>query len=79
MSVTNMSVGVSKKPKNQFKLNHEKKPIRILKKLIGSVQFWFYKPETKKTEPNPNQKNEPNRKTSQTGFCSKKPNKNQSV
>jgi hypothetical protein len=23
-----------------------------LKKLTGSVQFWFYKPETKKTEPN---------------------------
>ena len=41
-----------------------KKPIRILKKLIGSVRF--YKLETEKTEPNPNKKNrkktEPNRK-----------------
>ena len=38
-------------------MNYEKKlikPIRILKKLTGSV--WFYKSETEKTEPNPNRK-----------------------
>jgi hypothetical protein len=42
------------------KPNREKKPIKILKKSTGSVQFWFYKPET---EPNPNRKN-----PSQTGL-----------
>jgi hypothetical protein len=46
------------------KPNREKKPfkpIKILKKLTGSVRF--YKPETEKqTEPNPNRK-----KPSQTG------------
>jgi hypothetical protein len=26
-----------------------------LKKPTSSVQFWFYKPETEKTKPNPNQ------------------------
>ena len=26
-----------------------------MKKPTGSVQFWFYKPKTKKTKPNPNQ------------------------
>jgi len=40
-----------------------------LKKPTGSIQFWFYKPETEKTEPNPeknrkkpsqNEKTEPN-------------------
>jgi len=41
------------------------KPIKILKKLTGSVQFWFYKPKTEKTEPNPNRKNQ--KKPSQTG------------
>jgi len=50
------------------KSNREKKPIKILKKLTGSV--WFYKPETEKTEPNPNRK-----KQSQTGFCPKNPNR----
>jgi hypothetical protein len=38
------------------------KPIKIFKKSIGSVRFWFYKPETEKTKPNPNWK-----KLSQTG------------
>jgi hypothetical protein len=33
------------------------KLIKILKKPIGSVQFWFYKPETEKIELNPNRKN----------------------
>jgi len=33
------------------------KSIKILKKPTGSIQFWFYKPEPEKTEPNPNQKN----------------------
>jgi hypothetical protein len=62
------------------KSNHEKKlikAIKILKKLTGSVQFRFYKPKTKKTEPNPNRKktrakSEKNRakpkKLSQTGL-----------
>jgi len=42
------------------------KPIKILKKSTGSVRFWFYKPETEKTEPNRNRKTgkktEPNQK-----------------
>jgi hypothetical protein len=35
-----------------------------LKKPVGSVQFWFYKQKTEKTEPKPSQteKTEPNRK-----------------
>jgi hypothetical protein len=40
--------------KNPKKSNCEKKLIKILKKLTGSVRFWFYNPETEKTEPNPN-------------------------
>jgi hypothetical protein len=48
------------------KPNREKKPIKpikILKKPIGSVRFWFYKYETKKTKPNPNwKKTEPKQK-----------------
>jgi hypothetical protein len=52
-------------------MNREKKPIKpikILKKLTGSVRFRFYKPETKKTKPNRTRtqknrkKTEPNRK-----------------
>jgi len=62
-----------------------------LKKPTSSVQFWFYKPETEKTKPNPNQektrakteKTEPKpKKPSQTGlsrFLPKKPNRNRSV
>jgi len=48
-----------------------------LKKLTGLVRFWFYKPETKKTKPNPNRKKTrvKRKKPSQTGFCSKKPNR----
>jgi hypothetical protein len=50
------------KPRKSRKPNREKKPIKIFKKSIGSVQFWFYKLETKKPEPNPNRKKpEPNR------------------
>jgi hypothetical protein len=70
-------VGVSKKIKKPIKprkleKNNRKnqtvkkkpiKPIRILKKPTGSVQFQFYKPETEKIELNPNRKkNEPSRK-----------------
>jgi len=40
-----------------------KKPIRIFKKPTGSVWIQFYKPETEKTELNPNWK----KKKSQTG------------
>jgi hypothetical protein len=36
------------------KPNREKKPIKILKKPTRSIRF--YKPETEKTEPNPNWK-----------------------
>jgi hypothetical protein len=59
-------IGVRKKLKKLIKLkklkklNCKKKPIkliRILKKPIGLVRFWFYKPETEKTKPNPNKKN----------------------
>ena len=45
-----------KTEKKSKKPNRKKKPIRIFKKPTGSVQFRFYKPETEKTEPNPNQK-----------------------
>jgi hypothetical protein len=40
-----------------------------LKKPTGSVRFRFYKPGTKKTEPNPNKKNQKKTepKPSQTG------------
>jgi hypothetical protein len=41
------------------KPNREKKPIKIKKN--QPVQFWFYKYEIEKIEPNPNRKkNEPN-------------------
>jgi hypothetical protein len=36
-----------------------------LKKLTGTVWFWFYKPKTEKTEPNLNKK-KPGKKPSQT-------------
>ena len=46
---------------NQKNQTVKKKPIKILKKPTGSVRFWFYKPKTKKTKPNPNRKKtEPN-------------------
>jgi hypothetical protein len=48
------------------KPNREKKQIKILKKPTDSVRFWFYKPETKKIEPNPNKKKN-QKKPSQTG------------
>jgi hypothetical protein len=57
------------------------KPNKILKKPTGSVRFRFYKPETKKTGPNPNRKKNQKKnrakpkKSSQTGFCPKKPNR----
>ena len=67
-----------------------KKPIKILKKLASSVQFWFYKPKTEKPnriEPNPKKKtSQTGKKPSQTkknrakpvwtGFFPKKPNQN---
>jgi hypothetical protein len=34
----------------------KKEPIKIKKTPTGSVRFWFYKPETEKTKPNPNRK-----------------------
>jgi len=43
------------------------KPIRILKKPTGWVQFRFYKPETEKTELNRTQTKKTGKKTSQTG------------
>jgi hypothetical protein len=51
------------------KPNREKKPIKILKKPIGSVWFQFYKPETEKIKPN-RKKPEKNRAKP------KKPNQN---
>jgi hypothetical protein len=45
-----------------------------LKKPTGSVRFWFYKPETEKTKPNPYRKKPiQTEKPSKTGFCLKKP------
>jgi len=43
------------------------KPIKILKKLTGSVRFWFYKPEIEKTEPNRTQTKKNQKKPRQTG------------
>jgi len=90
-----------KKSKNQLNQENWKKNkktelkksiklIKILKKPVGSIWFWFYKQKTKKTEPNqietkknlaePSQieKTEPNQKNQAkpvwTGFCPKKPN-----
>ena len=73
---------VRKKMKNQKKNNRKnrtvkKKPIKILKKLTGLVQF--YNSETKKTKPKKNQvkseKTDPNRKNQAkpiwTGFVLK--------
>jgi hypothetical protein len=57
-----------KKPEKKLKkTNREKKPIKpikILKKPTYSV--WFYKPETEKTEPNPNRIRAKPKKPSQT-------------
>jgi hypothetical protein len=60
--------GWTKKPKNRLNWENRKKitektepwkkpikPIKILKKLTGSVRFRFYKPKTEKTEPKPSQ------------------------
>jgi hypothetical protein len=45
-----------------------------LKKPTSSVRFWFYKPETKKTEANPNKKNRAKpKKPNQTGKNRVKP------
>jgi hypothetical protein len=45
-----------------------------LKKPTGSVRFWFYKPETEKTKPNPYKKKPiQTEKPSKTSFCFKKP------
>jgi hypothetical protein len=52
-----------KKPNKPNREKKSIKPIRILKKPTGSVQFQFYQPESKKTESNPNRKKtEPNEK-----------------
>jgi hypothetical protein len=57
------------------KLNCEKKPIKILKNRL--VWFQFYKPETEKTEANPNrkklEKTKPNNKTESKPSQIKKP------
>jgi hypothetical protein len=58
------SIKSRKLEKKNRKIRTVKKPIRILKKLTGSVQFQFYKPETKKTESKPEKtrkKTKPNR------------------
>jgi hypothetical protein len=59
-----LSRGREKKLKNQEKLkklikktNCEKKSIKILKKLAGSVRFRFYKPKIKKTNRTQTEKN----------------------
>ena len=65
-------------------MNREKKPIKpikILKKPTGVVRFWFYKPETEKTEPNrkKQEKTKPNQKkpsqTEKTKRNQKKPSR----
>jgi hypothetical protein len=56
------------------KPNREKKQIKILKKPTSSIRFRFYKPDTKKIEPNKKNRAKP-KKPSQTGlswFLSKK-------
>jgi hypothetical protein len=54
----------------------KKKPIKILKKLTGSVRFQFYKPITKKTEPNQTQIG---KKPSQTGKKPSKPSQTKKI
>ena len=51
-----------------IKLRKLKKSIKILKKLTGSVRFWFYKPKTEKTELNRTQTKKNRKKPSQTGL-----------
>jgi hypothetical protein len=54
------------------------KPIKILKKLTGSVRFRFFKPETEKTEPKPKKHSQTENKTKpnrfEPVFVLKKPN-----
>jgi hypothetical protein len=45
---------VNKKTDKPKKSRKKQKKNRTIKKPTGSVRFWFYKPETEKTEPNPN-------------------------
>jgi streptogramin lyase len=74
------TIGEQKNRKTRTVKKNPIKPIKILKKLTGSVRF--YMPETEKTEPNPNwrkpsqtEKTDPNRKNRSkpvwTGFCPK--------
>jgi hypothetical protein len=49
---TEKPIKLKKLEKNNWKNRTEKKPIKILKKPTGSVQFWFYKQKTEKNEPN---------------------------
>jgi hypothetical protein len=60
----------TKKPIKLKKPEKNNKKNQTVKKPTGVVRFRFYKLETEKTEPKPNQK-----KSSQTGFCPKKPNR----
>jgi len=73
-------MGEQKNRKTRTVKKNPIKPIKILKKLTGSVRF--YMPETEKTEPNPNwrkpsqtEKTDPNRKNRSkpvwTSFCPK--------
>jgi hypothetical protein len=75
---TKKSIKSRKLEKKTEKIEPWKKPIRILKTSTGSIRF--YKPETKKTESNPNWKNraKPEKTRAKlvwTGFCFKKRNR----
>ena len=47
---------MSKKTEKPIKPKKSIKSIKILKKPTDLVRFWFYKPETEKTESNPTRK-----------------------
>jgi len=57
-----------RKPEKNNKKNQTvtKNRLEFFKKPTGSIRFWFYKPETKKTEPN----------QTETGKNQAKPEKN---
>jgi len=68
-----LKLGVSKKTEKPIKPRKQKKTNRKNRLKFKKNQLVrFYKPETKKTKPKP-KKNK--KKPSQTGFCSKKPNR----
>ena len=74
LKVNKKTKKTKKTKKNNQKTEPWKKPIKILKKITGSVRF--YKPETEKTEPNQNKKTRINRIKPKNRAKLKKPSQN---